>query len=136
MLSRLHPPPPTPTVSLRALALEWEGRKRGERVLPRSMLGYVWVSSTACSMFQSVKYPKQYSPGLEVNSVQKAAVSPSKEAESFWLVPAHGDGPGSGQMCSESCTSCGCGGEHRERGEQRAAHSCQEWCWQLGPRAR
>lgn len=34
--------------------------------------------STSWSMFQSVKYPNQESPGSEVNSVQKLAMSPSK----------------------------------------------------------
>lgn len=108
MLSHLHPPLPTPSVSPRALALDQEGREGGrERILPRSVLGYVWVSIT----FQSVKYPNQTSPGLGVNSVQKAAASPSKEGESFWLVPAHGDCTGARQLCGGSCTSCGCGEE-------------------------
>lgn len=75
-----------------------------------------------------------------MNSVQKAAVSPSKEGESLslsGLCQCMGTTQEPGQMCGRSCTSCGCGEEHAGAGgrgvdsEQPAAvrSGTNSWAW-------
>lgn len=70
---------PAVCCSVMALVLKQEDREKGEGDFT---VLHAWVclgfESTAWSMFQSIKYPNQNSPGSEVNSVQKPTVFPSR----------------------------------------------------------